>query len=274
MSSIQPGKEENHIDKIVAIAPSLLAHDMSISASSSEDKMNDKNKKEKDEKTISTTVSAGITTSAVKVKKAFVFVRHAKHGFLLLKAFKKRKGTHYQIPGGRIDESDSSPAYAAARELFEETGIDIRSHELIVRLEPLLFPDGSLVFEKRQYFALNIDDNDPILPKIESSSDASKGPPTLRLSKEHIGAEWVSDTLKAADMVSKYVYLCIYFIHCWIFLMWHYIDILVDHQAMPCFNSLLAFESMIIYCYHLLYLLLSLLKCNSYISLSPYMYIQ
>ena len=57
---------------------------------------------------------------------------------------------------------------------------------------------------------MNIDDDDPILPKIESSLTTPNGPPVLRLSKEHIGAEWVSDTLKAADMVSKYVYFILF----------------------------------------------------------------
>ena len=68
--------------------------------------------------------------------RAFVVVRHNSRGYLLLRAYKRKKGVHYQLPGGRIDRDDASPASAAARELFEETGVDLR--RMLPRLTPIL----------------------------------------------------------------------------------------------------------------------------------------
>lgn len=66
--------------------------------------------------------------------RAFVLARHPRHGLLLLQASKRKKGVHYQIPGGHVDEPEieahglkSGCRAAAARELFEETGIDLRA---------------------------------------------------------------------------------------------------------------------------------------------------
>jgi ADP-ribose pyrophosphatase YjhB (NUDIX family) len=92
------------------------------------------------------------------VDRAFIIAQHAEHGVLLLKAFKKRKGTHHQLPGGHIDATDVSPAAAAARELFEETGLDIR--EQLDRLSPLVFPSADKKLMKRAYFKLALTDKD------------------------------------------------------------------------------------------------------------------
>ena len=42
------------------------------------------------------------------------------------------------MPGGRIDKTDGSIAGAAARELFEETGIDVRQDLQRMQLADLL----------------------------------------------------------------------------------------------------------------------------------------
>ena len=81
--------------------------------------------------------------------RAFIFAIHPLHGILLLHCTrKKNKGPHCQAPGGHIDkedfddavstttpaDSDNGPAIlmrackiGAARELYEETGMDVRS---------------------------------------------------------------------------------------------------------------------------------------------------
>ena len=78
--------------------------------------------------------------------KAFIFATHPLHGLLLLYCTrKKKKGPHYQAPGGHVDKDDYDRVIAqsntlqgpellmrackmgAARELFEETGLDYRS---------------------------------------------------------------------------------------------------------------------------------------------------
>jgi 8-oxo-dGTP pyrophosphatase MutT (NUDIX family) len=87
------------------------------------------------------------TGSAVDYR-AFVFVVHHAHGVLLLhctRKVKKGKPPHFQIPGGHVDAADFSQAaeeasggefdailqracqVGVARELFEETGIDVRT---------------------------------------------------------------------------------------------------------------------------------------------------
>lgn len=77
--------------------------------------------------------------------KAFIFAIHPEHGMLLLHCTrKKKKPPHFQVPGGHVDAEDFEHASStvkdhgtnillqackigAARELFEETGIDVRS---------------------------------------------------------------------------------------------------------------------------------------------------
>ena len=56
--------------------------------------------------------------------RSFVVVVHAEEGVLLLRAMKKKKGVHFQLPGGHIDASEIerygfrlAQMTAAAREL-------------------------------------------------------------------------------------------------------------------------------------------------------------
>jgi hypothetical protein len=106
--------------------------------------------------TMSTTTDNGQLTKDVVEKylkedyKAFIFATHPLHGLLLLYCTrKKKKGPHYQAPGGHVDKEDYDHVIAqmssssttvqgpellmqackmgAARELFEETGLDFRS---------------------------------------------------------------------------------------------------------------------------------------------------
>ena len=84
--------------------------------------------------------------------RAFCIVLHPKHGVLLLHCTRKKNNQpHYQLPGGHIDRDEydlydnnlyQSAQAGAARELFEETGIDLRYTPALDRLLPLiLYPE-------------------------------------------------------------------------------------------------------------------------------------
>ena len=128
--------------------------------------------------------------------RGFIFVIHPSHGIMLLYCTrKKNKPNHYQCPGGHVDEYEFQNAAAesatqdnddiqikrnrilyvacragAARELYEETGIDVRSkHDLETRLLPvvLLHPHDKKKKKKlpneykdRFFFLLKVNDDD------------------------------------------------------------------------------------------------------------------
>ncbi len=114
--------------------------------------------------------------------RGFAFVIHDVHGMLLLHCTRKsKKGPHYQLPGGHIDgyefeyaaekcgiaaSADDILLEAAkmgtARELFEETGIDIRGQLERLAPVPLFSGESKLVcmLQNKCYFTLNISDDD------------------------------------------------------------------------------------------------------------------
>ena len=90
------------------------------------------------------TLSMGDEGSIAKMGlRAFIVAKHERFGYLLLEANKKRKGgRHYQLPGGHVDRLEMTDhgeveacRVAAARELFEETGLDLRNN--LSRLVPV-----------------------------------------------------------------------------------------------------------------------------------------
>ena len=118
--------------------------------------------------------------------RGFLFVVHKQHGLMLLHCTrKKEKGPHFQLPGGHIDEHEFFAAAeesldgqtqlllasraGAARELYEETGLDVRYQ--LDRVEPATLRDeiefdknGTPIlkneFKNRLYFFLPVTDND------------------------------------------------------------------------------------------------------------------
>ena len=178
--------------------------------------------------------------------RGFVVARHPRHGYLVLFALKKKKGLHGQLPGGHVD-GDEVDAYgsgvrsatvAAARELFEETGIDVRGD--LKRLDHVRFPDaahelstspgggcesggggggggGGDHFKGRFFFRLELTDADSTGAGAGCvRSKGGKGKAvyhygggsttvpvffTVRLSKEHV--EWVfeEDEERVASMI-------------------------------------------------------------------------
>jgi 8-oxo-dGTP pyrophosphatase MutT (NUDIX family) len=117
--------------------------------------------------------------------RAFLFAVHPQHGFLLLKCRdKKNKGSYWEIPGGHLDDEDFEQAadqvfvkpqqldlagkIGVARELFEESGIDIRGE--VERLESAVLGSSennsgayaSLqhLYKDRLFYFLRLEDTD------------------------------------------------------------------------------------------------------------------
>lgn len=119
----------------------------------------------------------------MKADKAFLFLVHRDHGLLLLYTTRKKsKGPHYQVPGGHVEQDDFDAAskikqksaekdyllaykIGAARELYEETGIDLR--DSLDRLQPakLRLPkdETSCDYKGRIFFSAEIFDGDVAL---------------------------------------------------------------------------------------------------------------
>ena len=132
-------------------------------------------------------------------QRSFIFAIHPKHGLLLLRAYKKKKGVHHQLPGGRVDadelELDDAHRRAAARELREETGI-----VPLTRLRVATDREGEIVRRKnREYFFLELRDADGAGPDRDHDNAACAF--TLALSGEHTGFTFERDLAKAENMI-------------------------------------------------------------------------
>lgn len=118
--------------------------------------------------------------------RAFIFVIHEQHGMVLLHCTRKpKKGHHFQLPGGHVDDYEFDFArdkcgtglstntnevlieackLGAARELYEETGMDVRSQ--LDRLEPAALKQKThrdeltCMLKNKCYFYLSVNDDD------------------------------------------------------------------------------------------------------------------
>eukprot|EP00760_Papus_ankaliazontas_P029665 PhM_4_TR4341/c0_g1_i1/m.33186 len=135
--------------------------------------------------------------------RAFV-VAHTPWGYIVLRSHKSKKGvTNYgQCPGGRLDDHEVPAATdndavttdafkrACCRELFEETGIDLRS--AISRLQPIPFPHPT-----KRFFTVELSEGD--FPTIDGG-----GAVGLRLSHEHVGWLFVQTKEEVAELVKHH----------------------------------------------------------------------
>ena len=133
-------------------------------------------------------------------QRGFIFAIHPTHGLLLLRAYKKKKGTHHQLPGGRVDAEElafeDAHRRAAARELREETGINVP----LTRLNVARDREGVAVRRKnREYFFLELRDADGAGP--DHDHDDAANPFTLAMSGEHTGFTFERDLAKAENMI-------------------------------------------------------------------------
>ena len=125
-------------------------------------------------------------------ERAFVIAKHPKHGFLVLYAYKDKKGgEHGQLPGGRVDRGEHRQI-AAVRELLEETGMIISTD----RLRPLKhIADGYF------FFALDLMDSDQVKGgDVCSSGEDFK----LKMSEEHTRFQFFKDWKSASAAVVRH----------------------------------------------------------------------
>ena len=143
--------------------------------------------------------------------RGFVFAIHPEHGHVLLHCTrKKKKPNHFQLPGGHIDGFEFKEAAKAtsdplqqillagkmgtARELFEETAMDVRNS--LERLEPTILyrkerkDKLSNEYKNRLFYTLKLTDDDFLSGENMSMSDAAflqkamgAQPPNLKVSK-------------------------------------------------------------------------------------------
>ena len=137
----------------------------------------------------------------------FVVARHPRHGLLLLQANKAKKGgLHYQLPGGHVNREELvalgpevAAKVAACRELYEETGIDVRRET--GRLQKVDVGGGS----KRSFFVMDLRDSD-----ATGTANALLGPDghhiafRLQISDEHTGFVFEQSLEEAARMVQRF----------------------------------------------------------------------
>ena len=103
--------------------------------------------------------------------RGFVFAFHATHGLLILRAWKKKKGSHWQLPGGHVDPPeieklglDKAFLAGAKRELFEETGLKLPAERFVPVYVTKTGGDGLECFELkgRRYFLIELYDEDSL----------------------------------------------------------------------------------------------------------------
>jgi 8-oxo-dGTP pyrophosphatase MutT (NUDIX family) len=182
--------------------------------------------------------------------RAFLFAQHPVHGLLLLYCNrKKKKSPHFQAPGGHVDNADFDIAseriksgkqdnsidntgsshpllvlackIGAARELYEETGIDLRNS--LDRLQPVPLRDDSnnvnekdddltCRFKHRLFFKICLTDADFVTEGFDSkmglglSQSMNTDAPKLmiKLSHEHQGFIFEPSPMKAVDLLIQH----------------------------------------------------------------------
>jgi 8-oxo-dGTP pyrophosphatase MutT (NUDIX family) len=164
--------------------------------------------------------------------RAFIFCVHPHHGYMLLHCTrKKKKPSHFQLPGGHVDALEFEEAakvhpdnvteqlllagqMAAARELYEETGLDVRTIATgLKRLQPTrIVPSLQQQEEKKKkkqsvgldneyktrlFYTLHLTDEDFLKEEQVSAAEAAflqkamgAQPPNLKVSLITAEVHW------------------------------------------------------------------------------------
>mmetsp|Transcript_36095 Transcript_36095/g.84509 ORF Transcript_36095/g.84509 Transcript_36095/m.84509 type:complete len:162 (+) Transcript_36095:122-607(+) len=143
---------------------------------------------------------------------------------MLLEATKARKGRLFQLPGGHVDAEELAAhgereacRVAAARELVEETGLDMREsmHRLVpVDMEAMGEKGHKLQQSRRRYYRLDINDSDSVQDIMTGPGGSFRGrrlatPLSMEdfrlcLSHEHTGFKFERDGAAAAEAVAQH----------------------------------------------------------------------
>jgi len=172
---------------------------------------------------------------------AMVFVVHRTRGMLLLQGSKASLlNSRNNVPGGAVIEEEFLDAakqsgrpqvqlqiaarIAAARQLFETTGLDIRQQAnrfkpAVLNVNPPMDPVRGFRYlrnenENKLYYFLQVDEDDFSKLKdqqdatlnaksMKPSVDAGDEPVSLKLSNNYGGFEFVHDPVDAADVLKK-----------------------------------------------------------------------
>eukprot|EP01054_Gregarina_sp_Poly1_P005141 Gregarina_sp_Poly_1__5140@NODE_271_length_10278_cov_119_025561_g236_i0_p6_GENE_NODE_271_length_10278_cov_119_025561_g236_i0NODE_271_length_10278_cov_119_025561_g236_i0_p6_ORF_typecomplete_len217_score31_55NUDIX/PF00293_28/2_3e07_NODE_271_length_10278_cov_119_025561_g236_i012151865 len=165
--------------------------------------------------------SLSMKKDKIVAQRAFMITHIEDRGFLLMEAYKKEKGLHSQLPGGRIDAGDFEALglatdlnkvtfdelvrvgqHAALRELWEETRIDLKAH--YERLQYLPTVTEAVANNKRKlgriphsHFPLKL------YYFLELRRDEFNGS-KIKLSSEHVGYRIESNIVEAARSAKQH----------------------------------------------------------------------
>jgi len=143
--------------------------------------------------------------------RSFVVAAYDGAGILLVQARQRKgkdgrilKNAHFQLPGGHVEQRDidrfgkaDAQRIAAARELHQKTGIDLRQD--LDRLSPV---PPVQEFGGRSYFAVDLQPADAVEGGVvQLDSSAAAAPLPMRLSKDLTGFAFETDCYKAVTAI-------------------------------------------------------------------------
>lgn len=157
--------------------------------------------------------------------RGFIFVVHEEHGMVLLKCTRKKsKGPHFQVPGGHVDEPEFLEAAqkfndrssqllqacrsGAARELYEETGMDVRQRLERLEMADVMESGNETLkneYKHRLFFYLWVNDEDFLQNGGGVAPLGAEGAHLrLKLSVEHSGFIFQSEPEVAVEMLKQH----------------------------------------------------------------------